>query len=104
MIQFSGNELRNDATYRSLAWVEQQLRTVFDAEERQRILQPKRTPVVWTGIDFSLHEGTRVHNAAATATYRKIYHDDDQIFGLEGELIYSPQPGLEMPPVKVDIW
>nr|WP_153045461.1 toxin VasX [Marinobacter salexigens] len=104
MIQFSGHELRNDATYRSLAWVEQQLRKVFDANERERILQPKRTPVVWSGADFSLHEGTRVHNATATATYRKIYHDDDQIFGLEGELIYSPQPGLEMPPVKVDIW
>ena len=104
MIQFSGNELRNDATYRSLAWVEQQLRTVFDAEDRQRILQPKRTPVVWSGIDFSLHEGTRIHNKNATATYRKIYHADDQIFGLEGELIYSPQPGLEMPSVKVDIW
>jgi len=104
MIQFSGNELRNGAAYRSLAWVEQQLRTVFDTDERERILQPKRIPVVWSGADFSLHEGTRIHNAPATATYRRIYHDDDQIFGLEGELIYSPQPGLEMPPAKVNIW
>lgn len=103
-IYFSGDELRNGFVYRSLAWVEQQLRSVFDAEEREQILQPKRTPVTWSGSDFTLHEGTRVHNAAATATYRKVYHDDDQIFGLQGELTYRPQPGLEMPPVKVDIW
>jgi len=37
-------------------------------------------------------------------TYRRVYRDDDQIFGLQGELIYRPQPGLEMPPIKVDIW
>ncbi|RBP68457.1 toxin VasX [Marinobacter nauticus] len=104
MIYFSGDELRNGVSYRSLAWIEQQLRSVFDAEEREQILQPNRTPVTWTGADFTLHEGTRIHNAAATATYRKIYYDDDQIFGLQGELIYRPQPGLEMPPVKVDIW
>jgi hypothetical protein len=103
-IYFSGDELRNGVGYRSLAWVEQQLRSVFDAEEREQILQPKRTPVTWSGSDFTRHEGTRIHNAAATATYRKIYDDDDQIFGLQGELIYRPQPGLEMPPVKVDIW
>ena len=89
---------------RPLARVEQQLRSVFDAEEREQVLQPNRTPVTWTGADFTLHEGTRVHNAVATATYRKVYEDDDQIFGLQGELIYRPQPGLEMPPVKVDIW
>ncbi|MBY5939190.1 toxin VasX [Marinobacter nauticus] len=104
MIHFTGNELRNGVVYRSLAWVEQKLRTVSDAEERERILQPKRTPVVWTSADFTIHEGTRIDNPAATATYRKIYHDDDQIFGLQGELIYRPQPGLEMPPIKVDIW
>ncbi|PSF12081.1 hypothetical protein C7H10_12625 [Marinobacter shengliensis] len=104
MIYFSGDELRNGVSYRSLAWIEQQLRSVFDAEEREQILQPNRTPVTWTGADFTLHKGTRIHNAAATATYRKVYEDDDQIFGLQGELIYRPQPGLEMPPVKVDIW
>ncbi|MBY5963949.1 toxin VasX [Marinobacter nauticus] len=104
MIYFSGDELRNGVSYRSLAWIEQQLRSVFEAEEREQILQPKRTPVTWSGSDFTRHEGTRIHNAAATATYRKVYDDDDQIFGLQGELIYRPQPGLEMPPVKVDIW
>ncbi|WP_370256908.1 toxin VasX [Marinobacter nauticus] len=103
-IYFSGDELRSGVGYRSLAWVERQLRAVLDTEEREYILQPKRTPVTWSGSDFSLHVGTRVHNAAATATYRRVYHDDDQIFGLQGELIYRPQPGLEMPPVKVDIW
>lgn len=103
-VYFSGDELRNGVGYRSLAWAEQQLRTVFDAGEREQILQPKRTSVTWSGADFTLHEGSRVQNAAATATYRRVYNDDGQIFGLQGELIYRPQPGLEMPPVKVDIW
>lgn len=93
-IYFSGDELRNGLGYRSLAWVEQQLRSVFYSEEREQILQPKRTPVTWPGSDFTRDEGARVHNAASTATYRKVYHDDDQIFGLQGELTYRPQPGL----------
>ena len=104
MIEFTGNELRNGVGYRSLAWLEEKLRTVFDSEEKERILQPNRKAVVWSGADFSIHEGTRIHNAASTATYRRIYHNDDQIFGLEGQLIYRPQPGLEMPPIEVDIW
>lgn len=97
-------KLRKSVIYRSLVRVEQQFRSVFDAEEREQILQAKRTSVTWSGSDFTLHEGTGIHNAAATATYRKVYYDDNQIFGLQGELIYRPQPGLEMPPVKVDIW
>jgi hypothetical protein len=97
-------KLKSEAVNWYLGWVDQQMRTVFDEEERERILQPKRNPVTWSGTDFISHEGTRVYNTVATATCRRVCHDDDQIFGLQGELTYRPQPGLEMPPVKVDIW
>lgn len=104
MIHFEGNELRSGRIHRSLAWLEDQLSKLSSDEEREHLLQPERRPVTWNSSDFSLHEGTRIKGKVGTATYRRIYHGDDRIMGLEGELTYQPQPGLEMPPIRISVW
>lgn len=104
MIHFEGNELRSGLVHRSLAWVEDQLSRLSSDEEREHWLQPDRSSVTWDGSKFTSHEGTRIRNKVVTATYRQVYHGDDRILGLEGVLTYQPQPGLEMPPIRISIW
>ena len=103
MIHFKGHEQLSSAAYRALAWSEEQIRSLFSDEEQERLLNPEKKAVEWTGEDFDRHQGTHVNTPVGTVVYRRIYHGKDQIKGLEGTLIYEPQPGLTMPPLEVSL-
>lgn len=103
MIHFSGHEMLSGKAYQTLAWTEEQIRSLFSDEEQTQLLNPEKKAVEWTGEDFDRHQGTRVNTPVGTVVYRRVYHGKDQIEGLNGTLTYQPQPGLTMPPLEVNL-
>ncbi len=105
MIHFEGHERRRVRTFSSLAWAEEEFRRWFTEEDRQNMQDSEfeNFPVIWTGSDFDRHQGTHIEQPVGTAVYRRVHHDGDKLERIEGELTYQPQPGLEFPPIKVNL-
>lgn len=66
----------------------------------------QRVEVEWDGSDFYQDIGTRRPRIKDGARYRRVYHPTPalgELKGIEGELIYSPQPGLALPATKLEL-
>ncbi|AWM93019.1 hypothetical protein DJ564_20585 [Pseudomonas sp. 31-12] len=64
----------------------------------------KREKVKWTGNSFDRHEGTRVKTEAGVATYRRVYHTDQEgraLNSISGKLSYSPMEGMTLPSIEI---
>ena len=63
-------------------------------------------PATFTGADFHRHAGTRVHNTAGSAVYRRIYHErlaGRRLKGLKGTMVYTPAPGITLPEIEINV-
>lgn len=66
----------------------------------------QRVEVEWDGSHFHRDIGTRRPAPTGDARYRRVYHsrpDRGEFKGIEGELVYSPQPGLALPATKLEL-
>lgn len=103
MIYFKGFEKLETPAHQTQAFNDEEIRKLFTEEQQEKLLSPEFRFVEWNGEDFDQHLGTRVSTSIGTVVYRRIYHGKDRIEGLEGTLIYQPQPGLTMPSLEVDL-
>ncbi|WP_019933916.1 hypothetical protein [Oceanimonas smirnovii] len=58
------------------------------------------------GSDFYQDIGMRRPRIKDGVRYRRVYHPTPalgELKGIEGELVYSPQPGLALPAAKLEL-
>ncbi len=100
MIRFEGTEMWSDNL---LTGIHDRVMTISGAERYRYFHQIE---VRWCGEDFLPDQGSRRPRETAVARYRRVYHRH-AVFGhlehLVGTLTYSPQPGLYLPPIEIDI-